>query len=174
HTDLNSHSIGIEIVNGGHDVPLPSGDLPPFADAQMASVVSLATDILSRHAIPQSRIVGHSDIAPARKRDPGEAFPWEMLAEAGIGLWPSVPDHDLLRGVGLSRGDTGDAVTRLQEALQSIGYAIEPTGTYDADTDLVVMAFQRRWVQERLTGDADWMTIAKIVAVAEAVTAETL
>lgn len=174
HTDLNSHSIGIEIVNGGHDVPLPNGDLPPFPDAQMASVVSLATDILSRHAIPQSRIVGHSDIAPARKRDPGEAFPWEMLAEAGIGLWPSAPDHDLLRGVGLSRGDTGDAVTRLQEALQSIGYAIEPTGTYDADTDLVVMAFQRRWAQERLTGDADWMTIAKIVAVAEAVTAETL
>ena len=78
--DLNSRSIGIEIVNGGHDVPLPNGRLPPYPDAQIAAVIALSKDILSRHAIRPSRIVGHSDIAPARKIDPGEHFPWDRLA----------------------------------------------------------------------------------------------
>ena len=81
--DLNSRSIGIEIVNGGHDF-----GLPPFPDVQIEAVIALCQGILGRWAIPPERIVAHSDIAPDRKEDPGERFPWKRLAEAGIGLWP--------------------------------------------------------------------------------------
>ena len=88
--DLNSRSIGIEIVNGGHDFPLPDGSLPPYPMAQIQALIELCQRILASHDIPDSRIVGHSDIAPARKQDPGEHFPWERLARAGIGLWPDV------------------------------------------------------------------------------------
>ena len=78
-TDLNSCSIGIEIVNGGHNVPLADGSLPPYPDAQIEVVIDLCKDIVARHDIPPARIIGHSDIAPMRKEDPGEHFPWEVL-----------------------------------------------------------------------------------------------
>ena len=166
-TDLNSHSVGIEIVNGGHTFPHSDGRLPPYPDAQIEAVIRLTQDIVDRHTIPQSRIVGHSDIAPDRKIDPGEHFPWQRLAEAGLGLWPIRPSGDELMGAGLQVGTSGAAVRRLQSALSTIGYGIETSGVFDRPTESVVRAFQRRWHPDLLTGSADWMTIALIASIAD-------
>jgi N-acetylmuramoyl-L-alanine amidase len=77
--DVNARSIGIEIVNGGHDFGLPE-----FPDSQIEAVIELLRDILARHGLEGARVVGHSDVAPGRKQDPGEKFPWKRLAEAGV------------------------------------------------------------------------------------------
>lgn len=178
-TDLNSRSIGIEIVNGGHDWPLAEDVLPPYPNAQIEALIELSRGILERWDIPATRIVGHSDIAPARKVDPGEHFPWDRLAHAGIGLWPPTnsetpaasPDHvttgrsqqePQVIGRGLGPGDNKDAVCRLQAMLASMGYELSETGIYDATTEAVVRAFQRRWVQDRVTGQADLTTLQRI------------
>lgn len=171
-TDLNSCSVGIEIVNGGHNVPLANGSLPPYPEAQMDAVIGLSGAIVARHRIPQSRIVGHADIAPLRKEDPGEHFPWAKLAEAGLGLWPKRReegegrgDGPLLIGRGLGADDKGAPVERLQEMLCRIGYGLDVNGDYDDGTQATVRAFQRRWAQARLTGQADLETLALIMAV---------
>ncbi|MFN3212644.1 MAG: N-acetylmuramoyl-L-alanine amidase [Henriciella sp.] len=173
-TDLNSRSIGIEIVNGGHDWPLPGDVLPPYPQAQIDALIRLTHGILDRWDIPQTRILGHSDIAPARKIDPGEHFPWAQLARYGIGLWPaSLTDAGAgsgrarvtgpqLIGRGLGPGDDKKAVMRMQTMLSGIGYAIESTGTYDEATEAIVSAFQRRWVQDQVTGRADLRTLRMI------------
>lgn len=166
--DLNSRSIGIEIVNGGHDWPLPGNVLPPYPSAQIDALIELCTSILERCDIPAGRIVGHSDIAPLRKQDPGEHFPWQKLAQAGIGIWPasgeaaSLDTGPGLIGRGLSRGDEGAAVGRLQSLLASIGYDVPSTETYDAQTEACVRAFQLRWVQDRVSGAADLSTLKRI------------
>ena len=175
--DLNSRSIGIEIVNGGHDWPLPGEVLPPYPQVQIDALIRLTHGILDRWDIPQTRIVGHSDIAPARKTDPGEHFPWAQLARSGIGLWPlSLTDKTgketgneraratgpHLIGRGLGPGDDKKAVARLQTMLAGIGYTIEVTGVYDQRTELVVRAFQRRWLQDQVTGLADLRTLRMI------------
>ena len=100
--DINSRSIGIEIVNGGHDF-----GLPPFPDVQIEAVIALCQGILGRWAIPPERIVAHSDIAPDRKEDPGERFPWKRLAEAGIGLWPQPARPEPWMTHGAALGDAG-------------------------------------------------------------------
>lgn len=166
--DLNSRSIGIEIVNGGHDFPLANGALPPFPQVQISAVISLCRAILARHEIPQTRIVGHSDIAPDRKRDPGEHFPWSSLAEHGIGIWPdrapSLPGL-VLRGRGLAAGEKSASVGRLQTHLAAIGYGLALTGVYDSQTQAVVTAFQRRWRPLQVTGEADLDCLATIVMI---------
>ncbi len=150
-TDLNSCSIGIEIHNPGHDF-----DYPGFADIQMQAVEALCLDILSRHAIPPDRILAHSDIAPGRKRDPGEKFDWARLARAGIGLWvqpvPAGGDE------GLGQGDEGKDVTGLQQALLEYGYGVEVTSTYGRGLEQVVEAFQRHFRPELISGRADLST----------------
>lgn len=164
-SDLNSCSVGIEIVNGGHDFPLPDGGLPPYPDQQTEAVIALARDIAARHAIPASRFVGHSDIAPARKTDPGEHFPWARLAGAGIGLWPAaVPAAGL--GPPLGPGASGPAVAGMQSALARIGYGIVPDGHYDEGTASVVRAFQRHWEPACVTGTATAATRARMAAIA--------
>ncbi len=160
--DLNSRSIGVEIVNGGHEY-----GLPPFPDVQIEAVIELAQGILSRWPIPQNRIVAHSDIAPERKEDPGERFPWKRLAEAGVGLWPETPDDDRVVPVGLRPGDRGDQVSSLQRALGSIGYRIELTERFDVATEFVVRAFQRRWRPASVTGQGDLATVLLVNAVAK-------
>ncbi|KCZ55390.1 hypothetical protein HY29_12705 [Hyphomonas beringensis] len=163
--DLNSRSIGIEIVNGGHDVPLPDGRLPPYPDPQIAAVIALSKDILSRHIIRPSRIVGHSDIAPARKIDPGEHFPWAQLAAEGIGYWPALPAMSGRDGGSLLPGDTGKHVERLQDTLKGIGYELAVDGIYSDETASIVRAFQRRWLPMRLTGHAGAGTLARIAQI---------
>jgi N-acetylmuramoyl-L-alanine amidase len=131
--NCNARAIGVEIVNGGHDF-----GLPPYPAPQIASVIALVKDILARHALTPARVVGHSDVAPLRKEDPGEHFPWKRLADAGCALWPEgvsnpVPDSD---------ADVRAALTRF-------GY--DPSVALDA----VVRAFQRRFRPARIDGVAD-------------------
>ena len=119
--DLNSRSIGIEIVNGGHDFPLPDGGLPPYPRPQIHALLDLVHDILGRHDIPATRILGHSDIAPLRKQDPGEHFPWERLARAGISLWPEFDGTTKeIIGKGLERGTSGSSDDDLQSSADGV------------------------------------------------------
>lgn len=161
--DLNSRSIGIEIVNGGHDFPLPDGSLPPYPRPQIHALLDLVHDILGRHDIPATRILGHSDIAPLRKQDPGEHFPWERLARAGIGLWPQIEGTlQPQAGKGLERGASGSTVWRLQTMLSEIGYGFDVTDIYGEACEKVVAAFQRRWLPDHVTGQADLDTLRRI------------
>ncbi|MFN4185978.1 MAG: N-acetylmuramoyl-L-alanine amidase [Hyphomonas sp.] len=154
--DLNSRSIGIEIVNGGHDYPAPGGALPPYPDAQIAAVIALAREIMAQHDIPPTGLVAHSDIAPARKIDPGEHFPWARLADAGLGLWPQ-PE------TGASCVWSGGDASRLNAQLAAIGYDT-------ADIPAALRAFQRRWMPAAITGLADTATLARLAQIAGAYT----
>jgi len=156
-TDINSRSIGIEIANPGHDFGYPD-----FPDRQIEAVVALCRDILARHVIPPQRILAHSDVAPLRKRDPGEKFPWQRLHEAGLGLW--VSPAPLGAGPCLGPADRGPAVAALQTALAAFGYGILASGIYDAVTAAVVAAFQRHFRPERVDGIADQSTMATLDA----------
>jgi N-acetylmuramoyl-L-alanine amidase len=158
--DLNSRSIGIEIVNGGHDYGLPH-----YPDVQIVAVIELCRGILSRWPIPQNRIVAHSDIAPDRKEDPGELFPWKRLSEAGIGFWPAKIGARPASGLG--KGSFGEPVAHLQRELASIGYKLPMTSAFDEATAAVVRAFQRRFRQNAVTGEADPETLALVKAVAD-------
>jgi N-acetylmuramoyl-L-alanine amidase len=130
--DVNSASIGIEIQNPGH-----GHGLRPFTQAQMAAVKELCREIIARHGIAPRNVVAHSDIAPERKKDPGELFPWAELAAEGIGLWPEVraEERDLM----------GEAEARA--LLSGIGY--DPR----ADFAAVMTAFQRRFYPESFTAE---------------------
>jgi N-acetylmuramoyl-L-alanine amidase len=158
-TDVNSRAIGIEIANPGHDF-----GAPPFPGVQIAAVIALARDIVARHGLRADRVLGHSDVAPARKRDPGEIFPWDRLARAGVGLWVSPAPLDTA-GPGLAPGDSGPAVAALQAALADYGYAVPRGGDYDAATAVVVAAFQRHFRPALVDGVADASTLATICAV---------
>ena len=151
-TDINSCSIGIETHNPGHEF-----DYPDFPDAEMRAVEALCRDILSRQAIPPHRVLAHSDVAPGRKRDPGEKFDWQRLAQAGIGLW--VPPAPIEGDQGVGPGDEGETVTALQRALLAYGYAVEVTSTYGTGLEKIVEAFQRHFRPARIDGRADRSTI---------------
>lgn len=151
-TNINARSIGIEIVNGGHDFGSPAYPL-----AQMSAVTSLCRAILSRHPIKPARVLGHSDVAPLRKADPGEWFDWRGLSLAGVGLW--VEPEEIIEGPALRPGDRGDPVAELQFQLGSYGYGIEVLGRFDELTQKVVMAFQRHFRPARVDGVADVSTI---------------
>jgi N-acetylmuramoyl-L-alanine amidase len=155
-TDINSRSIGIEISNGGHSLGYPD-----FPDAQIDAVIALCRDIIQRHHIRADRVLAHSDVAPGRKIDPGEKFPWERLHRAGIGLWvattPPAPPA-------LALGDRGDAVADLQSALARYGFGIKPTGIYDEATVAIVTAFQRHFRRALVDGRADHSTIDALEA----------
>ena len=167
--DMNSVSVGVEIVNRGHcDWPADatSGPLEPFPDAQIAAVILLCRSIMGRHAVPPERVVGHSDLAPHRKRDPGEAFPWPLLAAAGIGRM--VAPVPIAGGRFLASGDAGEPVAALQAMLAMLGFECEPTGTYCERTEIVVRAFQRHWRPARIDGVADVSTIQTLHALLSA------
>jgi N-acetylmuramoyl-L-alanine amidase len=133
-TDINARAIGIEIVNPGHEFGYRS-----FPDAQVEAVIALAQDIFSRHPVPPERVLGHSDVAPARKLDPGELFPWATLAAAGIGLWPEPS----------ARGLSGS----FEAGLRRFGYGIRPDN--DVSLEDAVTAFQRHFRPWRIDGVAD-------------------
>jgi N-acetylmuramoyl-L-alanine amidase len=152
-TDINSRAIGIEIANGGHDFGCP--DYPP---AQIEAVIRLCRDILARHAIPPHNVLAHSDVAPRRKRDPGETFPWRALHDAGIGLW--VAPAPVTSGRMLAPGDRGAEVARLKGALRDYGYGIENAADiFDDELQDVVAAFQRHFRPQRVDGRADPSTV---------------
>lgn len=155
-SDVNGASIGIEVVNPGHEFGYRA-----FPEAQIEAVTSLLEAIRDRWSIEDRDIVGHSDTAPARKEDPGELFPWKRLAEAGHGLWS---DATAAPGEPLGEGDEGPGVFVLQAGLKRLGYALPPSGQFDADTAAVVRAFQRHWRPERVDGKADGETRARLVA----------
>ncbi|HYE51685.1 MAG TPA: N-acetylmuramoyl-L-alanine amidase [Azospirillaceae bacterium] len=148
HRDVNSRSVGIEIVNPGHEF-----GYRPFPEAQMAAVEALCRDILSRWPIPPGNVVGHSDVAPARKEDPGELFDWPRLAAAGIGLWP---------GHGTAWDGTAWEIAGVQRGLARLGYDLAETGTLDEPTRCVLRAFQRHWRPAALTGEPDRETVARL------------
>ena len=159
--DINGHSIGIEIANGGHDF-----GCPPYPEVQMEAVEALCRDIVGRHQIPKRNIVAHSDIAPERKSDPGEWFDWARLARAGVGQW--VEPEPIVEGPSLMPGDRGDTVAELQFRLASYGYGLEVLGVYDAKTEAVVRAFQRHFRPARIDGVADVSTVATLNRLLEA------
>ncbi|WP_264596934.1 N-acetylmuramoyl-L-alanine amidase [Rhodoblastus acidophilus] len=156
-TDLNSRSIGVEIVNPGHD-----GGCPPYPEAQIAAVIALCRDICARLKIPPQRVLAHSDIAPSRKIDPGEFFPWRRLHDAGVGLWAE--PSSIRPGPSYEPGALGPPVAALQKMLADFGYGVEVTGVYDAATQDVVAAFQRHFRPERVDGIADVSTLETLRA----------
>jgi N-acetylmuramoyl-L-alanine amidase len=161
-TDINSRSIGIEIVNPGHEFGYRD-----FPLRQVAAVISLCKSIITRRGpISSDRILAHSDVAPARKQDPGERFPWHLLSESGIGHWVRPAPLDL-DGETFKRGDSGDAVARLQRSLRAYGYDIAETGSYDDATREVVSAFQRHFRPSRVDGIADPSTLLTLRALIE-------
>jgi len=143
---VNDRSIGIEMVNPGHEFGYR--DFPP---AQIAALIPLCRDILSRHPIPARNVVGHSDVSPTRKQDPGEKFPWARLAAEGIGLWPD----------GRPDGPERKSTVHLDDPialLSAIGYET-------ADQAATVTAFQRRFFLGNMSGALDDETAAMIAAV---------
>jgi N-acetylmuramoyl-L-alanine amidase len=156
-TDLNSASIGVEIANPGHD-----GGSPPFAAAQIDAVIALCRDIAARWRIRPERVLAHSDIAPARKRDPGENFPWDALARAGVGHW--IEPGPISGGVLFGSGQEGPPIRALQAMLALYGYGVALTGVYDRQTKIVVTAFQRHFRPEKVDGEADASTVATLRA----------
>ena len=155
-TDINARSIGVEVVNPGHEFGYRA-----FPDVQIAAVMTLLDDMRSRWTIPDARVLGHSDVAPARKTDPGELFPWPILAARGHGLWVDPPDAP---GPPLGEGDEGLGVLALQSALARFGFESHRTGGFDADTSTIVRAFQRHWRPQRVDGVADGGTRARLMA----------
>ncbi len=159
-TGLNDRSIGIEIVNPGHE-----WGYRDFPLLQLSAVCDLCLEILSRHPITQRNVIAHSDVAPDRKEDPGERFDWEGLARNGVGIWPD----------GVADLGTGDAVRDaanlrdVRRALADIGYQVSPAGPLDPALASVLRAFQRHWRPEAVTGQADAGTLARLLGVARLV-----
>ncbi len=158
--DINGRSIGIEIVNPGHEF-----GYRPFPEAQIAAVIALTADIRTRWMIADGDIIAHSDVAPARKIDPGELFPWKALAEAGHGLWV---EPDPAPGAPLAEGAEGAGVFAFQAGLTRLGYECPPSGQFDSATTTVVSAFQRHWRPHQVDGIADGETRARLIALLRA------
>jgi N-acetylmuramoyl-L-alanine amidase len=155
--DINSCSIGIEIINRGHDWGYPDYPL-----RQIAAVIALCRGIMLRRKVPGHRVLAHSDVAPARKKDPGEKFPWHSLANSGVGHW--VQPAPIVRGETLKLGSISEDVRDLQQALAKYGYSVPVTGKFDGPTMEVVTAFQRHFRPARVDGIADRSTLSTLHA----------
>jgi N-acetylmuramoyl-L-alanine amidase len=155
-TDINSASVGIEIQNPGHD-----DGYHPFPRAQMRGVRDLARDIITRHGIAPERVLAHSDIAPARKIDPGEQFDWPWLAKSGIGHWvAAVARNPKDPGVDLG---AHTAETRLMQSLLGrYGYDTSASASFDKALQINVKAFQRHFRPECVDGRIDQSTLATL------------
>ena len=154
--DINARSIGIELVNPGEE----HGYLP-FPEAQIKALLILLDGVRARWEIGDGDLVGHSDVAPSRKIDPGPLFPWKRLAEAGHGLWA---EPEPAPGAPLSQDDGGPGVFLFQAGLTRLGYDCPPSGAFDTYTRTIVEAFQRHWRPERVDGVMDGETRAKLMA----------
>ena len=141
---LNAHSIGIELENPGHEFGYKS-----FPDSQMNSLKELCDEILSRHPIPARNVIGHSDIAPRRKQDPGELFDWKWLADQGIGLWPNAASSIYMQ-------------CNVEVLLSALGYEVD-------NISATLSAFQRHYLPSRITGQADGLTCTVLNSLVELV-----
>jgi N-acetylmuramoyl-L-alanine amidase len=150
--DMNTASIGIEIVNPGHE-----HGYRPFPDEQVDAVIRLCRDIVERWKIKPDRVIAHSDMAPKRKQDPGELFPWDRLHQSGVGHW--IEPHPISSGRFFQRGEEGMPIEALQALLGLYGYDLPITGVFDELTEAVVIAFQRHFRPARVDGVADRSTI---------------
>ena len=147
-TDINSASIGIEIQNAGH-----SHGSPDYPAEQMQAVIALCQDITLRHGIEARCVLGHSDVAPSRKIDPGEKFDWPGLAQRGVGFWVPPAPVDL-NDSGWGLGDEHPDIAEAQRLFERFGYGITETGQFDEPMRFVVRAFQLHFrpglISERL------------------------
>lgn len=167
--DINARSIGIELVNPGHEFGYR--DFPP---AQIEALIELARGILGRHPIPSYNVVGHSDVAPSRKTDPGERFPWRTLARAGIGVWPKQGIESQLVAARVGPADAAPDVVSAQRLLARFGYEVEQTGRPDDRTMLALAAFQRRFRPAQVDGRLDGETMALLNAAVAAANGESI
>ena len=163
-TMLNSSSIGIEIVNPGR-VPQPDGSVAytPFPPEQIELVIALVKDITQRHQIRPERVLGHSDIAPQRRQDPGPQFPWQRLAAEGLVAWPDAAQVQAARAV--YDAQLPD-VAWFQAALARLGYAVPDHGRLDEPTRRVIAAFQMKYRPSRHEGEPDGETAALLQVLA--------
>ncbi len=145
HSNINARSIGIEIVNPGHEWGYRT-----FPEVQMEALIALSHGILSRHDIPARNVVGHSDVAPSRKQDPGELFPWERFAKEGIGLWPKIGNGELEIG----NSTQSIAHSQLPITLSQYGYGLSESPS-DDEISSVISAFQRHFRPETVDGQWD-------------------
>ena len=157
-TDINGCSIGIELVNPGHEFGYRA-----FPEPQMKALEHLCANLVERHDISAARVLGHGDVAPARKQDPGELFDWPRLAALGLAL---LPDPQPVGTATLKNGDASDEVLALQGELGAIGYGIVGDGRYGAATAAVVTAFQRHYRPATVDGVADPETRAMLAGLA--------
>jgi N-acetylmuramoyl-L-alanine amidase len=156
-TDINSCSIGIEIVNPGHD-----GGYPDFPKRQIAAVTALCRSIFTRYRVAPERVLGHSDVSPGRKRDPGEKFPWRTLHQSGIGLW--VKPAPIVAGPIYVLGESKPEIAEFQQMLSRYGYAVTVSGHLDSTTRDVIAAFQRHFRPEKVDGVFDASTLETLRA----------
>ncbi|RKQ71728.1 N-acetylmuramoyl-L-alanine amidase [Litorimonas taeanensis] len=165
--DVNSASIGIEIVNGGHNFPDVNGAPPAYPDVQINAVIALCHEVIKRHNIRPWNVIGHSDLAPGRKEDPGEHFPWAGLAAAGIGLWfqeETAEETESDKRVLFELGDRDRGVSVVQQGLAQLGYDVAITGQFDETTSKAMRAFQRRWRPDDISGFVDMDCLQRIGA----------
>ena len=155
--DINSRSIGIEIVNPGHE-----HGYRPFPAPQVEAVIRLSQDVCRRFDIHPWMVLAHSDIAPERKEDPGELFPWDQMAAAGIGHY--VDPAPIGSGLFMQEGGSGQPVEALQSMLALYGYDTDISGVFDEKTRKVVEAFQRHFRPALVDGVADQSTVETLHA----------
>lgn len=144
--DINNISVGVEIANPGHEFGYTR-----YPEQQMVAVETLSIDVIKRHSIRAARVLAHSDVSPSRKCDPGELFDWERLAAAGIGIWPKMLPVSVDFEIG--------SIRQCQKQLKMIGYSLKVTGVLDECTRDTILAFQRHWLPNRLTGKFDVETV---------------
>jgi len=147
-SDINSRSIGIEIHN--------SGDGDPFPKIQINSLCKLINSLIDKYNIPKYHILGHSDVAPERKKDPGNLFPWINLYEQGIGVWSNKKIKNNKSIINI--GDKSEIVKKIQNHLKIIGYNIVVNSVYDNQTKIIIEAFQRHWRPNKVDGILDLET----------------
>ena len=157
-TNLNSASIGIEIVNPGF-TETPMGRVyAPYPKAQMDDVIRLSQEIVARHGIRSDRILGHNDIAPGRKQDPGPEFPWKRFADAGLIPWPDQTQVEIKTAI-YQVGPVPE-VDWFQDRLSKVGYQTPRTGVFDVATREVISTFQMKYRPANFSGDMDAETAA--------------
>ncbi|MEI4519341.1 MULTISPECIES: N-acetylmuramoyl-L-alanine amidase [unclassified Pseudomonas] len=160
-TWLNSSSIGIEIVNPGYKDTSTGRLWYPYSEAQIESLITLLKDISKRNGISPRHIIGHSDIAPLRKLDPGPLFPWKRLAAEGLGLWPN--EQAVARQQAIFNSNPLPEIGWFQAQLARLGYDTPQTGELDVATRHVLAAFQMHYRPARFDGTPDAQTAALLL-----------